>query len=267
MNNPETLLTDVQNQNDTREIDIQKVGINNIDVPLRIQKKDKTNQTVTAKVRMSVSLPKRYRGTHMSRFVEILNLYRMKNFSSDDIKSLLSDIKRLLKAESAYAKFSFQYFIEKKAPVSKLSFPIAYDCSFEGDLKGEDYTFCLTVKVPVATLCPCSKEISENSAHNQRADVKVKIKYNSEKHRIWIEDLTEMIENCASTPLYSILKRSDEKYVTETAYNNPKFVEDILRDIIIKLREDERIEGFEAETEAYESIHNHNAWAYQSEGI
>ena len=267
MNNPEALLTDVQNQKDTREIDIQKVGINNIDVPLRIQKKDNTNQTVNAKVRMSVSLPKRYRGTHMSRFVEVLNLYRMKNFSSDDIQSLLSDIKRLLKAESANAKFTFQYFIEKKSPITKLSFPIAYNCSFEGTLSKTGYDFTLTVKVPVATLCPCSKEISENSAHNQRADVKLKVKYNTENGKIWIEDLVEMIENCASTPLYAILKRSDEKYVTEKAYNNPKFVEDILRDIITELRKDKRIEGFEAETEAYESIHNHNAWAYQSEGI
>ncbi len=267
MINSEPHLKDVQNQEDTRDIDIQKVGINNLDVPIRIQRKNKTNQTVAAKVRMSVSLPRKYKGTHMSRFVEVLNLYRMKDFSSEDIQCLVSDIKKVLKAESANVKFSFQYFVEKKSPITKLSFPLAYDCSFEGDLNGEKYRFVLGVKVPIATLCPCSKEIAEFSAHNQRASVKLKVSFNQEKDKIWPEDLIEMIENCASVSLYAILKRSDEKYVTETAYNNPKFVEDILRDLVIKLRQDKRIESFETEIEAFESIHNHNAWAYQAEGI
>ena len=267
MNNSESQLKDVQNLDDNRGIDIQKVGINNVDVPLRIQRKNNKNQTVGAKVRMSVALPRKYKGTHMSRFVEVLNLYRMKDFSSEDIMCLLSDIKKVLKAESANAKFNFQYFVEKKSPVTKLSFPLAYDCSFEGNLNGEDYRFTLGVSVPVATLCPCSKEISEFSAHNQRAMVKLKVNYNQSKHRIWPEDLIDMIESCASIQLYTILKRSDEKYVTEAAYNNPKFVEDILRDLVIKLRKDERINSFETEIEAFESIHNHNAWAYQSEGI
>lgn len=261
---PNQTLTDVQNRNDQRGIDIQKVGINDVDVPLRIH--NDTNHVVCAKVRMSVSLPRKYKGTHMSRFVEVLNLYRLKDFSSEDIKSLLCDIKKVLKAESANAKFSFKYFVEKKSPVTKLSFPLAYDCSFEGDLNGEKYKFTLGVKVPVATLCPCSKEISKFSAHNQRAEVKLKVNFNQEQYKISPEDLIEMVESCASTELYTILKRSDEKYVTEKAYENPKFVEDILRDIVIKLRQDKRINGFETEIEAYESIHNHNAWAYQSEG-
>lgn len=267
MNNPEPHLKDVQNLEDTREIDIQKVGINNLDVPLRIQRKNNTNQTVAAKVRMSVSLPRKYKGTHMSRFVEVLNLYRMKDFSSQDIKCLLSDIKKVLKAESANAKFNFQYFVEKKSPVTKLSFPMAYDCSFEGNLDKEKYKFVLGVKVPIASLCPCSKEISDYSAHNQRASVLLKVIYDQEKHNVSPEDLIQMIESCASVPLYSILKRSDEKYVTEAAYNNPKFVEDILRDLVLILRKDKRIECFETEIEAFESIHNHNAWAYQAEGI
>lgn len=259
-------LKDVQNEGDKRGIDIQKVGINDVDVPLRIHRKSGKYQTVCAKVRMSVALPRMYKGTHMSRFVEVLNLYRMKDFSSEDIMCLLSDIKKVLKAESAHAKFSFKYFVEKKSPVTKLSFPLAYDCSFEGNLEGERYKFTLGVKVPVATLCPCSKEISKVSAHNQRAIVKIKVIFDQTKYKITPEDLIEMAENCASIQLYTILKRSDEKYVTETAYNNPKFVEDILRDIVIKLREDIRISGFETEIEAFESIHNHNAWAYQSEG-
>ena len=267
MSNFSKNLKDVQSLEDTREVDIQKVGINNLDVPLRIQRKNNTNQTVAAKARMSVALPRKYKGTHMSRFVEVLNLYRMKNFSAEDIKSLLSDIKKVLKAESANAKFTFQYFIDKKSPITKLSFPLAYDCSFEGNLEKDRYKFILGVKVPVATLCPCSKEISEFSAHNQRASVKLKVSYNQQKDKIWPEDLIEIIENCASVSLYAILKRSDEKFVTENAYNNPKFVEDILRDLVIKLRQDSRIESFETEIEAFESIHNHNAWAYQAEGI
>ncbi len=267
MNKHRQNLKDVQNQDDTRGIDIQKVGINDVDVPLRIQRKSNKTQTVGAKARMSVALPRMYKGTHMSRFVEVLNLYRMKDFSSEDIKCLLTDVKKVLKAESANAKFTFKYFIEKKSPVTKLSFPLAYDCSFEGDLNGKNYRFVLGIKVPVATLCPCSKEISEFSAHNQRAIVKLKVTYDEQKYRIWPEDLIEMVESCASSPLYSILKRSDEKYVTESAYNNPKFVEDSLRDIVVKLREDIRITAFEAEIEAFESIHNHNAWAYQSEGV
>ena len=266
-NNPEQILKDVQNQNDKRGIDIQKVGINDVDVPLRIQRKDGENQTVSARVRMSVALPRMYKGTHMSRFVEVLNLYRMKNFSAENIVCLLADIKKVLKAESANAKFKFKYFVEKKSPVTKLSFPLAYDCSFEGDLEGEDYQFKLGVKVPVATLCPCSKEISKASAHNQRAIVNLKVTYDQNKTTILPEDLITMVESCASTPLYTILKRSDEKYITEAAYDNPKFVEDIMRDIVVKLRENEMINGFETEIEAFESIHNHNAWAYQSEGM
>ena len=260
-------LKDVQNEDDTRGIDIQKVGINDIDVPLKILRRSNKTQTVGAKVRMSVSLPRQYKGTHMSRFVEVLNLYRTKDFSCKDIKCLLSDIKKVLKAESAHAKFSFKYFIDKKSPVTKLSFPMAYDCSFEGNLDGENYRFTLGVKVPVATLCPCSKEISEFSAHNQRAIVNLKVDYEQETNQVWPEDLIEMVESCSSVPLYTILKRSDEKYVTEKAYENPKFVEDILRDVVLKLRKDERILKFETEIEAFESIHNHNAWAYQSEGV
>lgn len=259
-------LKDVQNEKDKRGIDIQKVGVNDVDVPLKIYGKNNVTQTVCARVRMSVSLPRMYKGTHMSRFAEVLNLYRMKNFSASDIINLLSDIKKVLKAETANAKFSFKYFVEKKSPVTKISFPLAYDCSFEGILDGEKYIFILGVKVPITTLCPCSKEISDESAHNQRAIVKLKVKTDYKKNEIFPEDLITMIENCASSQLYTILKRSDEKYVTEKAYNNPKFVEDILRDIVIKLRENKRIEGFETEIEAFESIHNHNAWAYQSEG-
>ena len=265
MNDQINTLKDVQNENDIRGIDIQKVGINDIDVPLVVQRKNGENQTVIAKARMSVSLSKMKKGTHMSRFVEILNIYRHKSFSAKDIECLLNDTKKVLKAESADARFTFKYFIDKKSPVTKLSFPIAYDCIYEGILENDKYTFVLGVKVPVTTLCPCSKEIADYSAHNQRAIVKLKIAYNQAIETIWAEDIIKIVESCASSPLYEILKRSDEKFVTEKAYENPKFVEDILRDLVVKLRKDTRIVKYETEIEAFESIHNHNAWAYQSE--
>ena len=181
-----------------------------------------------------------------------------------DIKGLLLDVQRKLESKCAHVKFDFKYFINKKAPVSAMEFPVGYDCAFRGDLTGDKYKFILEVKVPITTLCPCSKEISKYSAHNQRTMVKVKVSYD-EKDIIWIEDLVEKIESCGSSQVYSILKRCDEKYVTEAAYENPKFVEDVLRDVISFLEEDKKITFYEVEVEAQESIHNHNAWAFQTE--
>ncbi len=161
-------------------------------------------------------------------------------------------------------KFKFKYFIEKKAPVTGLTSQMCYDCSFKGQIVDNEYKFILGVKVPVTTLCPCSKEISDNGAHNQRAIVTVKVSYDEDKH-IWIEDLIELVESCGSCPVYPLLKREDEKYVTEKAWDNPKFVEDVLRDVVVKLRNHETVNEFEVECEAHESIHNHSAWAYQKE--
>lgn len=264
MNKVEDQLKDVQNQDDIRGIDIQKVGVNGVDVPLIIERKNESNQVVSAKARISVALPHHYRGTHMSRFIEVLSEYSNRNLLGVDIKGFLIDVKKRLDSESAHVKFDFKYFINKKAPISEISFPVSYDCSFQGDLNGDDYKFILGVKVPITTLCPCSKEISKYSAHNQRTIVKVKVSY-PEDDIIWIEDLVEQIENCGSSQVYSILKRCDEKYVTETAYENPKFVEDVLRDVIGFLKADKKITFYEVEVEAQESIHNHNAWAWQSE--
>lgn len=257
-------LKDIQNQDDTRGIDIQKVGVNGVETPLIIERKNSDNQVVSAKARLSVTLPHNYRGTHMSRFVEILSDYSKRNLLGTNIKGMLYDIKSKLNSESAHVKFEFKYFINKKAPVSNIEFPVGYDCSFQGDLTGDDYKFILGVKVPVTTLCPCSKEISRYSAHNQRTVVKVKVSYN-EEDIIWIEDLVEKTEKCGSSPVYSVLKRNDEKFVTEAAYDNPKFVEDVLRDVIGFLKADPKVTFYEVEVEAQESIHNHNAWAWQSE--
>lgn len=257
-------LKDIQNQDDKRGIDIQKVGVNGVEVPLIIERKNADSQTVSAKARLSVTLPHNYRGTHMSRFIEILSDYSSKNILGVDIKALLIDVQKKLNSKSSHVKFEFKYFINKKAPVSKIEFPVGYDCSFQGDLTGDEYRFILGVKVPVTTLCPCSKEISKYSAHNQRTMIKVKVSYD-ENDIIWIEDLVDMIESTGSSRIYSILKRSDEKYVTEKAYENPKFVEDVLRDVICLLKANDKIKFYEVEVEAQESIHNHNAWAWQSE--
>ncbi len=257
-------LTDVQNTIDQRGIDIQKVGIKDVELPLIIQRKDAENQTVSAKARVTVNLPKHYKGTHMSRFMEILNIWNEKQLLSDDIKGFLKEVEKKLHSTSAEVKFSFKYFIKKQAPVSKISSLQGYDCFFKGILEGDKYTFLLGVKVPVTTLCPCSKEIAKYSAHNQRAVVKVTITY-PENEQIWLEDLIAMIEECGSCEVYPLLKREDEKFVTEKAYENPKFVEDVIRDIVLKLRANNIITAFETEVEAFESIHNHSAWAYQKE--
>lgn len=261
-----TKLKDTQNSNDTRGIDIQKVGIKHVEMPLIIQRKNESNQVVNARVRANVSLPKHYKGTHMSRFIEVLSEWKNKNLLGVDIKGCLATIIKKLNAQSGELEFRFKYFIDKKSPVTKLSSPMGYECSFEGLLGvNEGYKFTLGVKVPVTTLCPCSKEISECGAHNQRAVISVKVSYD-EKDHIWIEDLIKTIEKCGSCEIYPLLKRPDEKFVTEKAYKNPKFVEDILRDVVLSLRENKIITSFEVECEAFESIHNHSAWAYQKEG-
>lgn len=262
-------LKDTQNLKDTRGVDIQKVGIKHVELPLTIQRKNDSNQVVNAKTRVNVSLPRHYKGTHMSRFIEVLSEWKNKNLLGVDIKGCLATIIKKLNAQSGDLEFKFKYFIDKKSPVTRLSSPMSYDCSFEGSLanygkENEEYKFTLGVKVPVTTLCPCSKEISEFGAHNQRAVVSVKVSYD-EANQIWIEDLVKMIEKCGSSEIYPLLKRPDEKFVTEKAYKNPKFVEDILRDVVLTLRDDKIINSFEVECEAFESIHNHSAWAYQKE--
>ena len=262
-------LTDVQNQKDIRGVDIQKVGVKHVELPLILSRKNDTNQVVYAQARMNVSLPKHYKGTHMSRFIEVLSEWKNKNLLGVDIKGCLKEVIKKFNAQSAELEFKFKYFIDKKSPVTKISSPMSYDCSFEGEYtsfgtEDEEYKFTLGVKVPVTTLCPCSKEISMSGAHNQRAVISVKVSYGESAH-IWIEDLVEMIEKTGSCEIYSLLKRADEKYVTEKAYENPKFVEDVLRDVVVKLRANRDIESFEVECEAFESIHNHSAWAFQKE--
>ena len=260
-------MKDVQNQSDSRGVEIQKVGIKDFELPIIIQRKDAEDKVIYASATCGVTLPAHYKGTHMSRFVEVLNEWREKK--SLDLKICVETIVEKLNAKSGYLKFDFKYFIDKTSPVTGISAPMCYDCTFDAildDYNGDDeeYRFYLGVKVPVTTLCPCSKEISSYGAHNQRAIISVKVTYPEDEH-IWIEDLVSAIEKTASSELYPLLKREDEKYVTEHAYDNPKFVEDVLRDVVIMLRNDDKIDSFEVECESLESIHNHSAWAYQAE--
>ena len=257
-------MKDIQNLKDERNVDIQKVGIKHLELPLIIQRKNNSNQVVCAKAKVNVSLPRDYKGTHMSRFVEVLTEWRNKNLLGVDIKGCLEEIIKRLDAKSGELEFTFTYFIDKKSPVTQLISPMSFDCLFKGTIDETGYKFILGVEVPVTTLCPCSKEISDNGAHNQRAFIRVRVSYDENKH-IWIEDLIDMVESCASCPVYPLLKREDEKFVTEKAWDNPKFVEDVLRDVVVKLRENEIVNEFEVECEAFESIHNHSAWAYQKE--
>lgn len=257
-------MKDIQKLNDDRNVDIQKVGIKHLDLPLIIQRKNNSNQVVYAKAKVNVSLPRHYKGTHMSRFVEVLTEWKNKNLLGVDIKGCLEKIIERLDARSGELQFKFKYFIDKKSPVTGNSSPMSYESTFEGKIENGVYRFILGVQVPVTTLCPCSKEISDYGAHNQRALITVKVSYD-ETEQIWIEDLIELIESCASSPVYPLLKREDEKFVTEKAYENPKFVEDVLRDVVVKLRKHPIVKWFEVECEALESIHNHSAWAYQQE--
>src|SRR5574344_2730934 len=191
-------MKDVQNSQDNRNVDIQKVGIKHLDLPLTIQRKNSSNQVVSAKAKVSVSLPRHYKGTHMSRFVEVLSEWRNKNLLGIDVKGCLEQIIKKLNAKSGELEFNFKYFIDKTAPISKNKSFMGYDCSFKGEIVDGNYKFILGVKVPVTTLCPCSKEISDFGAHNQRALINVKVSYPENKH-IWIEDLILMVENCASS--------------------------------------------------------------------
>jgi len=250
-------MKDIQKQKDIRKIEINKVGVKNIRYPITVLDKAKGIQHTVASVNMYVDLPHRFKGTHMSRFIEILNKYKgdisIKNFSK-----ILSEMKRKLKAKSAHLEVEFPYFIEKEAPVTKAKSLMEYSCRFCGS-SNEKEDFYVGIVVPITTLCPCSKEISEFGAHNQRSVVTVNLRF---KKFIWIEDIIRLVEESASCDLYSILKRPDEKYVTEKAYKKPMFVEDVVREIASKLRKDKNIIWFTVESENFESIHNHSAYAF-----
>ncbi len=260
-------MKDVQNAADERGIAIQKVGVSDVHLPFFIKTKNGSLQSVLANIKLTVDLPQEYKGTHMSRFIEILSQWSQKPVSGHEMEQILADTLNRLDAKSAFLQIKFKYFIEKTAPVSGLKSMLDLDCSFSAKLtRGYPLDFIMGVQVPFTSLCPCSKEISQYGAHNQRGLMKVKLKHAPKKF-IWIEDLATLMEAQGSCPVFPLLKREDEKYVTELAYENPKFVEDILRDLVLALRELKNIKWFEIECENYESIHNHSAYASHVEFV
>ena len=249
-------IIDVQKQQDDRKVTIDKVGVKGVTYPIIVEDRQNEIKHTVAELDIYVELPHNHRGTHMSRFLEILNEYQQRKLVSE-IENFVLEIKKRLDAASAFVNIRFPYFVEKTAPVSKIKSLLSYDCFFIASHKDE-FEMEIGVKVPITTVCPCSKEISEYGAHNQRSIVTVSVKYSG---YVWLEELIDIVEGCASCEVYSLLKRTDEKFVTEKGYDNPKFVEDIVRDVVVELRKDERIIEFSVESENFESIHNHSAYA------
>ena len=250
-------LPDHASESDARGLAIDRVGIRGLSYPIQVMDKAHELQATVADVELCVGLPADQKGTHMSRFVEILNQVRGE-LSIRNIGSVLAQIQRDLESEDAFLDLTFPYFIEKAAPVSGARSLMKYDCGFRASRKGPVEDFTLTVDVPVKSLCPCSKSISQYGAHNQRSLIRVVLQAD---HMIWIEDVVEAVEGCASSPLYALLKREDEKWVTEKAYENPRFVEDLVREVVLALRAIEGVCRVEVSAENFESIHNHSAFA------
>ncbi|HVC28753.1 MAG TPA: GTP cyclohydrolase FolE2 [Gammaproteobacteria bacterium] len=250
-------IADVQSSPDVRRIPINKVGIKDIRHPIRVRDRSGGEQHTVATFNMYVDLPHNFKGTHMSRFVEILNQHE-REITVDSFKEMLTEMSERLGARSGHIEMRFPYFISKKAPVSGVQSLLDYDVTFIGERRDNQNSLRIRIVIPVTSLCPCSKEISDYGAHNQRSHVTVNCKT---RGFIWLEELIDVVEREASSELFGLLKRPDEKYVTERAYDNPKFVEDMVRDIAVKLNADERIRAYSVESENFESIHNHSAYA------
>ncbi|MCE1240312.1 MAG: GTP cyclohydrolase FolE2 [Azonexaceae bacterium] len=250
-------IPDVQSSADTRQIAINKVGIKAIRHPIKVRDKSEGIQHTIAMFNMYVGLPHNFKGTHMSRFVEILNSHE-REISVENFPAMLQDMLVRLEAQTGHIEMNFPYFINKTAPVSGVQSLLDYDVTFIGDIVDGRVDVAVKVVVPVTSLCPCSKKISERGAHNQRSHVTVTARTND---FMWIEELVQLVESEASCELFGLLKRPDEKYVTERAYDNPKFVEDMVRDVAARLNAEARIDAYVVESENFESIHNHSAYA------
>lgn len=251
-------IEDVQSRPDDRNIPIDKVGVKNIRHPVTVLDRAQGTQQTVASVNMYVDLPHQYKGTHMSRFIEVLNEHSH-NISIRNMGEIMEAIKTRLDAAKAHLELEFPYFIKKTAPVTGAQGLMEYTCSLIGSVNGHGQDLVARVQVPVTTLCPCSKEISNGGAHNQRGYVRLSVRF---KRFIWLEDLISLVEASASSEVFSLLKREDEKFVTEHAYENPMFVEDVVREIAGKLLADPNITWFSVDSENFESIHNHSAYAY-----
>ena len=251
-------MIDVQNRLDNRNIHVDKVGVKDIRYPLTVMDKKNGVQHTVACINMYVNLPREFKGTHMSRFIEILNEFHG-NLDMRKFSAILESMQDRLDSQSAHLEIAFPYFIKKLSPVTASAGLMEYMCRIVGSMdRGRGFDLISEVNVPITTVCPCSKEISEHGAHNQRGVVRLAVRFSK---FVWIEDLIELIESAASCDVYSVLKRPDEKYVTEKAYDNPKFVEDVVRDIAGLMKNDKNILWFKVDVENFESIHNHSAYA------
>lgn len=253
---PLSPMPDMQKARDDRNIAIDKVGVKDIRYPIVVLDRSKVRQQTVARINMYVDLPHHFKGTHMSRFIEILNQHHGE-VSVEGVDQIVRAMKEHLEASCAHLELEFPYFIEKAAPVSGARSLMEYQCRMTASL-GDEYDFILGVTVPVTTLCPCSREISAHGAHNQRSAVKVEIRY---REHVWLEELIEWVENCGSAPVFALLKREDEKALTEQAYAKPMFVEDVVRAVTEALSAVPAITWFRVECENFESIHNHSAYA------
>ena len=257
MNKITDKIEDVQNTPDKRHLDIDKVGIKSIRHPISVKDKTGGDQSTVAMFDMYVHLPHNFKGTHMSRFVEILN-ENEKTISVKNFENILRDMLERLESKAGDVEMTFPYFVNKRAPISRVESLLDYEVTFIGSIKDNQFINQIKVIIPVTSLCPCSKKISDYGAHNQRSHVTVTVETND---FVWIEDIIELVEKNASSELYGLLKRPDEKYVTEKAYDNPKFVEDMVRDIATDLNQNNKITSYTVESENFESIHNHSAYA------
>lgn len=256
-------LVDIQKTADERKVGLEQVGVCDLKYPIVVLDRTSGQQQTIANVALSVSLPPEVKGTHMSRFITVMNSYRG-DITMTAIPNILNDLKERLEADAAQVAMTFPYFIEKTAPVSGHKGYLDCECTFLGEACAEGQKFRMVVKVQVSSLCPCSKAISDYGAHNQRGEVEMSVELaeiDGKLAKVWIEELFEIAEGSASAPLYPLLKRTDERYVTMQAYENPAFVEDIARNVAVKLRQDERIASFEVKVTNFESIHAHNAFA------
>ncbi len=250
-------IEDVQGAADLRQIPINKVGIKDIYHPVIVGDRSGREQHTIANFNMYVNLPHDFKGTHMSRFVEILNLHE-REITVKSFKEMLSELTDRLDADAGHIEMSFPYFVNKKAPVSGVQSLLDYQVTFAGERRNKKNSIWIKVVVPVTSLCPCSKSISDRGAHNQRSHVTINARIEG---FMWLEELIDLAESEASCELFGILKRPDEKHVTERAYDNPKFVEDMVRDIAARLNGDDRVRAYVIESENFESIHNHSAYA------
>ena len=255
-------LTDKQSEPDHRQLPIDKVGVRGLRFPVQIRDKARALQNTIATIGMYVDLPKEFKGTHMSRFIEVLNAHGSV-VHVENITNILYEMQKKLKSHTAHLEMEFPFLLTKRAPVSGKESVMDYTARFDATACGREIDFVLTVKVGVTTLCPCSKAISEFGAHNQRGQVTVLIR---SRKAVWIEDLIALVESSASSELYALLKRHDEKAVTERAYENPVFVEDLVRNVAVKLNAHPDVTWYKVEAENHESIHNHNAYASIEKG-